>query len=565
MIENLLAKIDPSKENDRKLIARAFELAKRAHEGQFREGGAPYITHPLAAAEILADLKLDSPAIAACLLHDVLEDTAVTEKQMEKEFGQEITFLVKGVTKLSNLTYRQQEESNLKTQNLKVASLRKMLFAMAEDVRVILIKLADRYHNMATLQTCAPEKRQRIALETLEIYAPIAERLGMGQIKGELEDMAFVHAFPEEYRELMKKVKDKYAIRQKYAHKILPLVTQKLQESNIQLLNVHARAKHYYSLYKKLQKVGELDRIFDLVALRIILPDISGCYEALGIIHKNYKPVPGLIKDYIAMPKLNGYRSIHTTVFAEEGRIIEIQLRTPEMHEHAENGIAAHWSYSESNKNKKHAADIKEAQWVAQLKNWLKDSDNQELYQSLRANFFSDRVFVLTPKGEVKDLPEGSTPLDFAYAIHTDLGHSAKGARVNGKMVPFDYQLRNGQIVEIIRGKIKKPSQDWLRFIKSGEAKKKIQSWFKQNGQVIKTNKERIKLLLTVKDKIGLLAEIGGIMKELKINILEIKNSPPMKGKADIQLTLNVTNRDQSKKLFQKLEDNKNIFNVRKI
>src|SRR3989344_3652967 len=393
MIENLLAKIDPSKENDRKLIARAFELAKRAHEGQFREGGAPYITHPLAAAEILADLKLDSPAIAACLLHDVLEDTAVTEKQMEKEFGQEITFLVKGVTKLSNLTYRQQEESNLK-----VASLRKMLFAMAEDVRVILIKLADRYHNMATLQTCSPEKRQRIALETLEIYAPIAERLGMGQIKGELEDMAFVHAFPEEYRELMKKVKDKYAIRQKYAHKILPLVTQKLQESNIQLLNVHARAKHYYSLYKKLQKVGELDRIFDLVALRIILPDISGCYEAFGIIHKNYKPVPGLIKDYIAMPKLNGYRSIHTTVFAEEGRIIEIQLRTPEMHEHAENGIAAHWSYSESDKNKLHAADIKEAQWVAQLKNWLKDSDNQELYQSLRANFFSDRVFVLTPQ-----------------------------------------------------------------------------------------------------------------------------------------------------------------------
>src|SRR3989344_7766829 len=564
MIENLLAKIDPDKKADRDLVIRAFEFAKKAHEGQHREGGEPYITHPVAAAGILADLKLDGPAIAACLMHDVLEETKVTEEEMEKEFGKEVTFLVKGVTKLAGFTY--QGEPDLKDKNhLKAQSLRKMFFAMAEDVRVILIKLADRYHNVSTLQTCPPEKRQRIALETLEIYAPIAERLGMGQIKGDLEDMAFAHAFPKKYEWLMGQVREKYTDRQKYIEKIQPLIIQKLSENQIRILDSHARAKRHYSLYKKFQKVGDLSRIYDLVALRIILPDISSCYSALGMIHHHYKPVPGLIKDYIAMPKLNVYRSIHTTVFTDEGHLVEIQLRTPEMHEHAENGIAAHWSYNESNKNKKHTANIKEAQWVAELKKWLQNSDNQELYQSLRTNFFSDRVFVLTPKGEVKDLPEGSTPLDFAYAIHTDLGHSAKGARVNGKMVPFDYQLKNCQIVEIIKGKIKKPSQDWLRFIKSGEAKKKIQSWFKQNGQVIKTNKERIKLLLTVKDKIGLLAEIGGIMKELKINILEIKNSPPMKGKADIQLTLNVTNRDQSKKLFQKLEDNKNIFNVRKI
>ncbi|MDP3731209.1 MAG: RelA/SpoT family protein [bacterium] len=480
MIEKLLKKINAQKTGERDLIARAFDFAKKAHEGQRREDGEPYITHPVAVAGILADLKLDGPAIAACLMHDVLEDTKITEEEMEKEFGKEVTFLVKGVTKLAGLTY--QEEPGIKAkQNLKAQSLRKMFFAMAEDIRVILIKLADRYHNMSTLRTCSPEKRKRISLETLEIYAPIAERLGMGQIKGDLEDMAFAHAYPEEYKLLLSKIKDKYADRQNYLEKVKPIVMKNLSENKIKVLDAHARAKHYYSLYKKLQKVSDLDRIHDLVALRIILPDISSCYEALGIIHKNYKPLPGLIKDYLAMPKLNGYRSIHATVFAEEGRILEIQLRTPEMHEHAENGIAAHWSYSESNKNKLHTADIKEAQWIAQLKNWLKASDNQELYQSLRTNFFNDRVFVLTPKGEVKDLPEGSTPLDFAYAVHTDLGHSTKGAKVNGRMVSFDYQLKNGQIVEIIKGKVKKPSRDWLGLVKSSEARRRIQSWFNAN------------------------------------------------------------------------------------
>ena len=479
-LESLLKKIAPGKEKDHELITRAFEFAQRAHQGQRRESGEPYITHPLAAAALLADLKLDSAAIAACLMHDVLEDTRVTEEEMEKEFGQEITFLVKGVTKLSHLNYQGEPDSKTK-QNLKSASLRKMLFAMAEDIRVILIKLADRYHNISTLGSKSPESRKKIALETLEIYAPIAERLGMGQIKGDLEDMAFAHAFPKKYEWLMGQVREKYTDRQKYIEKIQPLIIQKLSENQVRILDSHARAKRHYSLYKKFQKVGDLSRIYDLVALRIILPDISSCYSALGMIHHHYKPVPGLIKDYIAMPKLNGYRSIHTTVFTDEGYLVEIQLRTPEMHEYAENGIAAHWSYNESNKNKKHAANIKEAQWVAELKKWLQDSDNQELYQSLRTNFFSDRVFVLTPKGEVKDLPEGSTPLDFAYAVHTDLGHSAKGARVNGKMVPFDYRLRNGQIVEIIRGKIKKPSQDWARFVKSSEARRRIQSWFKSN------------------------------------------------------------------------------------
>lgn len=596
VIARILEKIDPSKVDDRNLIAKAFEFAKKAHEGQRREGGESYITHPLAAAEIIANLKLDSATIAACLMHDVLEDTDITEKEMEKEFGKEVTFLVKGVTKLADLTDpvpnipmpklnsssdNQSQKSSRDSASMDgnvgtgsgqyrerdAQSLRKMFFAMAEDIRVILIKLADRYHNMSTLRTCPPEKRRRISLETLEIYAPIAARLGMGQIKGDLEDMAFAHAYPTEFKWLTSKIKDQYADRQNYLKKLTPVVIEKLSDHGVKVLDAHARAKRYYSLYKKLQKAGDLDRIHDLVALRIILPDVSSCYEALGIIHKNYKPLPGLIKDYIAMPKLNGYRSIHTTVFAEEGRIVEIQLRTPEMHEYAENGIAAHWSYGESGKNKLHTADIKEAQWVAQLKKWLKDSDSQELYQSLRTNFFSDRVFVLTPKGEVKDLPEGSTPLDFAYAVHTDLGHSAKGAKVNGRMVPFDYPLKNGQIVEIIKGKTKKPSRDWLALVKSGEAKKKIQSWLKQNGQSSSFSSippERLKLNLTVRHKIGLLAEVGAIMKQLKINILEIKNSPPHKGTADIHLTLVLSRPDQSKKLFQKLESNKNILRVKK-
>ncbi len=566
MLDQLLAKIDPSRQADRDLITRAFEFAKKAHEGQYREDGDPYITHPLAAAEMIADLKLDSAAIAACLMHDVLEDTKVTEAEMEKEFGPEVTFLVKGVTKLAGLTYQGEPDIKAK-QNLKAQSLRKMFFAMAEDIRVILIKLADRYHNVTTLQTCPPEKRKRIALETLEIYAPIAERLGMGQIKGDLEDISFVHAFPTEYAWLMSQVKEKYADRQNYLSKIQPAIIKNLAENNIQVLDAHSRAKRYYSLYKKLQKVGDLDRIYDLVALRIILPDIPSCYEALGIIHKSYKPVPGLIKDYIAMPKLNGYRSIHTTVFTDQGHILEIQLRTPEMHEHAENGIAAHWSYHESNKNKLHVADLKEAQWIAQLKNWLKDSDSQELYQSLRLNFFSDRVFVLTPQGEAKDLPEGSTPLDFAYTVHSDLGHSAVGAKVNGKMVPFDYHLKNGQIVEIIKSKHLKPSLDWLKIVKTSEAKRRIRSWLNQHGQSYSTTKEpeKLKLSLTVKDKVGLLAEIGKIMKELKINVLEIKNSPPLKGTADIHLTLALAKPEQSKQLFQKLESNKNILRTKRL
>lgn len=654
MIGQIISSIDPTKIQDRQLIEHAFEFAKKAHEGQFRASGEPYITHPVATAVTVANLKLDSATIAACLLHDVLEDTPVTEQEMEKEFGKEITFLVKAVTKLSGLAYTGQPDIQAK-QNIKAQSLRKMFFAMAEDIRVILIKLADRYDNISTIAEKKPEARHRISLETLEIYTPIAERLGMGRLKGELEDMAFPHAYPKEHAWLMGKVGDKYHDRQKYLKRIQPIIIQELADHNIKVINAHSRAKHYYSLYKKIVKQDySLDRIYDLVALRIILPTVASCYEALGIIHKNYKPVPGLIKDYIALPKLNGYRSIHTTIFCEKGKILEIQLRTPEMHEHAENGVAAHWSYGESGKNKLHTANIKEARWIAKLKRWMADTSNQELYHVLRTNFFADRIFVLTPKGDVKDLPEGSTPLDFAYLVHTAIGHNAKAAKVNGKLVPLSYPLRSGEVVEIIKGKRPQLSRDWLNVVKTNEAKKRIRALWREKGTVAsvppppspsvptptpipfrlkrpptiqrkmdidgqsnvlfslarccaplpgniiagyitrqkgisvhhqtchnlkkldpqkfvavawpkETTYYPLRLSLQIRDRIGLLQDIGKIMKDLEINIVEIKNTPTVNGLGRIDLTLALQDTNQRQKLFQKLTSHHDILKTDKL
>ncbi|MBI2677039.1 MAG: RelA/SpoT family protein [Candidatus Yanofskybacteria bacterium] len=567
MIQKVLTKLEDRNRN-LQLITKAFEFAKKAHDGQLRMGGEPYITHPVSVAEILCNLKLDSATIAAGILHDTVEDTGVTEKDIEKNFGKDVAFLVRGVTKLANIEYKDQPEVK---QNLHAQSLRKMFFAMAEDIRVILIKLADRYHNMQTIKDLPPDRRKRISLETLDIYGPIAERLGMGHMKGELEDMAFPHAYPEEYDKFVRLAKEKYIDRQKYLQKTQPIVTEKLKSGGIKIVNAHSRAKHYFSLYKKFVKHDrDLSRVYDLVALRIILPDIPSCYGALGIIHKNYKPLPGLIKDYVAMPKLNGYQSIHTTIFCEQNKILEIQLRTPEMHEHAENGIAAHWSYGESNKNKLHAADLKEAQWVAQLKKWMENSDDQEFYKSLHTNFFSDRVFVFTPDGEIKDLPDESTPLDFAYAVHTDLGHATKGAKVNGKLVTLDYKLKSGQMVEIVKAKTAKPSANWLSIVKSSEAKKRILSWFRQNNSDVvakleKNDRQPFRISVTVKDKIGTLEEIGRIMRNLKINITEIKHSPPIGGLAEIKMTLALKKQGLEQKVIQKLISNKRVLSARKL
>lgn len=449
------------------LVRLAYQTAAAAHRGQSRAGGEPYITHCLAVADFIADLHLDTAAIAAGLLHDTLEDTELTEADLEKQFGKEITFLVKGVTKLGQIQY-QTQPSVVSKQQLYAKSLRRLLLAMAKDIRVILIKLADRRHNLATLADKAPEARQRIALETLEIYAPIAERLGIGYLKGQLEDLAFPFVYPQAYHHLVKQVKQQVTAGQKYITKVRHAVLANLAQAGVIVTSADARIKHYYSLYKKMQRFDmDLNQINDLVALRVILPDVATCYEALGVIHQHYRPLPGRIKDYIALPRLNGYQSLHTTVFGGDGRMFEIQLRTPEMHRHAEHGVAAHWAYAESGKSKTSRADGREVEWVKQLKAWMEESDETELYKGLKIDFLNDRVFIFTPQGDIKDLPEGATPLDFAYAVHTEIGHHTGGAKVNGKLVALDYELESGQVVEIIKSKTAHPTLDWLRLIKT--------------------------------------------------------------------------------------------------
>lgn len=468
---------------DKTLIIKAYLFAKIAHGNQKRLSGEGYITHPLHAAYFLSELGLDATTVAACLLHDTIEDTPITLKEIEKEFDKEISFLVDGVTKLGKIEYSEKNKRDEKQNASHINSLKKMFFAMADDIRVILIKLADRYHNMETLKYLPREAQKRVAAETLEIFAPIAARLGMGHLKGQFEDMAFPFVHPAEYAWLTKQVKTKYEDNLDYIERARPLIKRKLEDAGIKILEMNARVKHLYSLYQKLlRRDMDFGKIFDLAAMRVIVPDIASCYEALGIIHKHYKPLPGLIKDYISLPKPNGYQSLHTTIFCEKGKIVEIQIRTAEMHEYAENGIAAHWAYSESGKKKPIKTNAKDIRWVTQLKNFLKEIKTGEEFSNLKIDFFKNRIFVFTPKGEVKDLPEGATPIDFAYAIHTGLGHAVLGAKANNKMVPLHYELKNGDVVEILKSKKPKPSFDWLKIVKTAEARKKIKAWFRDSS-----------------------------------------------------------------------------------
>jgi len=470
---------------ERRLIEHAYAFAEHSHAGQQRASGEPYITHPLQVASYLADLGFDCATIAAALLHDVLEDTVATREELEKEFGNEIASLVDGVTKLSALGSRSSEKKL--TSTLQTESLKKMFFAMADDLRVILIKLADRLHNMNTLRYKDAASRQRIAQQTMDIYAPIAARLGMGHLKGQLEDLAFPYAYPTEYSWLKKRIRGKYEQRLRYIERTSPLVARHLRDASVSIIDVNARAKRMWSLYTKLKRYNmDPDKVMDLVALRIVVPDIKSCYEALGVIHAHYIPVPGRVKDYIALPKPNGYRSLHTTVFCEKGRIAEIQIRTPEMHDHAENGIAAHWSYSEAGK---HAVSAKQQElaWINQLKTHLKEIKSSQGLADLKIDFFKDRIFALTPAGDIKDLPEGATPIDFAYAVHSELGHRTTGATANGRIIPLASALQSGDVVEIIKGKEARPSKDWLRMVKTNQATKHITTWLKKNdpGMVI--------------------------------------------------------------------------------
>ncbi|HET6381069.1 MAG TPA: bifunctional (p)ppGpp synthetase/guanosine-3',5'-bis(diphosphate) 3'-pyrophosphohydrolase [candidate division Zixibacteria bacterium] len=456
------------------LIERAHEMAAMAHEGQLRASGEPYVSHPLEVAHYLATLQMDAETLAAALLHDVPEDTELSLQDIEKRFGREVARLVDGVTKLSKFgSARTMEEQQAE-------NIRKMFMAMAEDVRVVIIKLADRLHNMRTLQYLAPEKQQRIARQTMEIYAPLAHRLGMWQIKWELEDLSFKYLEPEKYRQLVEMLADRRKARESFINKSINILRRELAKVGI-TADISGRPKHIYSIYKKMERKGaDFNEIYDLHAIRLLVDDVKDCYAALGVVHSIWRPIPGQFDDYIAMPKANMYQSLHTAVIGPDAKPLEVQIRTRRMHEVAEAGIAAHWRYKEGTRGDRRY-DEKLA-WVRQLIDWQREvSDAQEFVEGLKLDVFQDQVFVFTPKGDVKDLPAGATPLDFAYRIHTDVGHRTIGAKVNNRLVPLDYKLRNGDIVEIITTKAAHgPSRDWLNIVQTNAAREKIRQWFKR-------------------------------------------------------------------------------------
>ena len=457
-------------------VTKAYNLAEEAHKDQRRVSGEPYILHPLAVAQILADMKIDTTTITASLLHDVVEDTSYTLEDIKKMFGKEVAFLVDGVTKLSRLNYRTKEDQQLN-------SMRKMFLAMAKDVRVVVIKLADRLHNMRTLRYMRSDKQKRIAQETLEIFAPLAHRLGIFNIKWELEDLSFRYLEPDKYYDLVDQMKQKRHVREEIINEAIGVLRKALDEAHIHC-EINGRPKHFYSIYKKMKKDNrDLSQVYDLFAVRVIVDDVKDCYGVLGIVHSLWKPLPYRFKDYIAMPKPNNYQSLHTTVIGTRGQPVEIQIRTWEMHRIAEYGVAAHWRYKEGNQTANKDAFDEKMGWLRNLLEWQDTSNPKEFVNALKLDAFSDEVFVFSPRGDVIDLPQGSIPIDFAYRIHTDVGHRCVGAKINGKIVPLDYKLKNGDIVEIITSKVGKPSLDWLNIVGSSESRSKIRSWFKKENR----------------------------------------------------------------------------------
>ena len=455
------------------MLRRAFDFADQAHRGQTRVTGEPYITHPLASAQILADLGIDPVAVTAAILHDVPEDSDLTLNDIEEQFGPEVAQLVDGVTKLSRFSTHTHEEQQAE-------NIRKMFLAMADDIRVVLIKLADRLHNMRTLYALPEDKQQRIARQTLEIYAPLAERLGIWSVKWELEDLAFKTLEPDAYRELARMLDTRRKGREAFIHRAIELLRPELEAAGIEA-DLSGRPKHLYSIRKKMQrKSADIGEIYDIYAIRILVNEVRDCYAALGVVHSLWRPIPNQFDDYIAVPKPNLYQSLHTAVIAMDGNPLEIQIRTHAMHQTSEVGIAAHWRYKEGSRSDREY-DAKLA-WLRQVMEWQRDvSDATEFVEGVKLDVFQDQVFVFTPKGEVKDLPAGATPLDFAYRIHTDIGHRCIGAKVNNRLVPLDYRLKNGDIVEIVTTKGDHgPSRDWLNLVRTSHAREKIRQWFKR-------------------------------------------------------------------------------------
>ncbi len=544
------------------LVGHAYEFAQNAHQNQLRISGEPYFNHALATGEILSEWGLDEITVAAGLLHDVVEDTPVTEEELQSEFGEEIAFLVRGVTKIGGVKYRGHEKQ--------VENLRKMILAMAEDLRVVLIKLADRYHNMRTLNALPINKRRRIALETMEIYAPLAYRLGMQKLSGELEDLAFPYVYPSEYRWLIKNLKEKYEGREQYLKRIRPTVERALRDTGVDIVSIDFRAKRYSSLYKKLLRYEmNIDRIYDLVAFRVIVKDVEDCYTALGAIHNTWTPLPGRIKDYIAMPKPNGYRSLHTTVIAPDNKIVEFQIRTEEMHNEAENGIAAHWAYeaTKGHKSYKKGRSVKagerEIKWIEQLRAWQKDfTDPQEFVDSLKIDFLKDRIFVVTPHGDVIDLPQGATPIDFAYHIHSEVGNQCVGAKVNEGIVPLDHELQSGDVVEIFTQRGKKPSPGSLELATTATAKGHIRNALRNTRHGLKIEKiQQVEFRIQTEGRVGILRDVTDVVSRSHISISKA-NLEPRRGFYLIKIVCNTNDRSRVLKIILKIKNLKGVRSV---
>ena len=538
-------------------IKRAYEFAHKAHQNQKRASGEPYFTHVYKTATKLASWKLDAPTIIAGLLHDTMEDCAISPETIRKEFGEEVLFLIEGVTKLGTLRYKGVERN--------AESLRKMMLATTRDLRVLFIKLADRLHNMQTLKYVASAKQKRIALETTEIYAPLASRLGIQSVAGELEDLAFPYIHPDEYKWVQKNITESFEKRTRYIQFVQNIITNELHNAGIQPITVDSRAKRIASLYKKLTRHDmNIDQIYDLVAVRIIVSSVEECYLVLGIIHQLWKPLPGHIKDFIALPKINGYQSLHTTVFCVDNKPTEFQIRTQHMHEQAELGAAAHWFYEHQRQTKQFKkgvvsrANTEDTSIVKQLREWQNQfPGSKEFVDALKLDIFSDRIFVLTPTGEVIDLPAEATPIDFAYRIHTTVGDSCTGARVNDKLVPLNHPLQSGDIVEILTQKNKKPSESWLAFVKTRYATKKIKA--SVNKKILIPKKIEYKIICT--NRTGIVRDILSVLSRNHISLIGIQTTENGRF-LTAKVTADISQREKGERIFLKLRAVKGVDEI---